>query len=351
MIRLGIVGLGHWGPNYVRNLSTLGNAELKIVCDQDPLALSKIKKTYPHIKTTGRFVDLLEDTAIDAVVVATPASTHFKLVAAALSAGKHVLVEKPLCPDIKEGRALVGMANRKRKILMVAYTFLFNPAVRKLKELIANGELGEIYYLHATRTNLGPVRFDVDALWDLAPHDLSIFYYLLGRWPKQVSAVGGTYLQNGIADVSFATLHYGGGVLAGVHVSWLDPRKVRQITVIGSKKMALFDDLDAQNPVRLFDKGVMKTRFEKPYSSFKEFKIITRDAGVINPRIPKEEPLRAQCAHFIDCVENNKKPLTDARMGLDMLYVFKAMNESLKANGKPRPVILIPRSISRKKNL
>ncbi len=340
MIKIGIIGLGYWGPNYVRNLVGMDGVSVELICDQDSAALARIRKNYPFLKTTTASEQVLETKDLDAVIVATPAGAHFSLVSAALEADKHVLVEKPLALDPVQGRQLAKLATRKGKTLMVAYTFLYNAAVRKLKELVDSGELGDVYYLHAARTNLGPVRRDVNALWDLAPHDLSIFYYLLGKWPGQVSATGGTYLQDNVADVAFASLHYGAGVMGHFHVSWLDPRKVRQVTVVGSKKMALFDDLDSVSPVKLFDKGVMKNRFEKAYSSFEEFKIMTRDAGVIVPKVAQEEPVKVQCRHFIDCLREGRPPLSGAGLGSEMLYVLKALDQSLSHKGRLQRVAL-----------
>lgn len=339
MLKLGIIGLGHWGPNYVRCFLSIDEVNISVVCDRDSSALSRIKKIHPFLETTSNYKDVLNNASLDAVVVATPASTHFDLGLKALEAGKHVLIEKPLCLKLPQASRLVKQAASKNKILMVAYTFLYNPAVRKLKELVERGELGEIYYLHATRTNLGPVRSDVNALWDLAPHDLSIFYYLLGCWPQEVSATGGVYLQKNTEDVVAVSLRYRDGATGHIHASWLDPRKVRQITVIGSKKMALFDDLDPVSPVKIYDKGVMKTRFEKAYASYEEFKILTRDAGVMAPKVAEEEPLKVQCSHFVECLKSNAQPLTNGQVGFEMLYVLNALTKSLKKNGQPIKIV------------
>lgn len=217
---------------------------------------------------------------------------------------------------------------------MVGYTFLFNPAVRAVKEILDRGELGDIYYVHARRTNLGPVRDDVNAMWDLASHDISICAYLLERWPDRVAAQGGIYLQPGLPDVAFLTMFYG-EVLANVHVSWLDPKKTRQITIVGSQKMAVFDDLDDTGPVRIYDRGVLRERYQREYTSFEEFKLIVRDGSVVIPEVPQQEPLRNQCLHFIECVRTKARPSCDGEFGIDMIDVLMAAQTSLDRGGIP----------------
>ncbi|MFC1521131.1 Gfo/Idh/MocA family protein [Elusimicrobiota bacterium] len=337
MTKIGIIGLGYWGPNYVRNYLTMENCSIAAICDANAQMLQKTSRMYPFLKAASDHREVLEDNNIDAVVIATPASTHYKIVKEALESNKDVLVEKPLALDTKEGFDLARIAQNKKLILMVAYTFLYNSGVRALKELVGSGELGDIYYAHAARTNLGPIRKDVNALWDLAPHDLSILHYILGKWPVKVAAHGGVYIQDKTHDVVFGSLSYGDGVIANMHVSWLDPVKVRRVTVVGSKKMVLFDDLDP-SPIKIYDKSVMKERFEKPYSSFEEFRLITRDSGVLLPSVAGTEPLRTQCAHFIDSVQSRKEPLTGPVMASEMIEVLLQLEKSLKQEGVSCPV-------------
>lgn len=336
MIKMGIIGLGHWGPNYVRNFSTLKNCCVKTVCDLSEERLMYIKSLYPQVQVTRDYEEILKDVEIDAVVIATPATMHYRFTKEALVSGKHVLVEKPFVLNVKKGEELIGIAEKLNKTLMVAHTFLYNSGIRSLKQYIENGTLGRIYYLHSTRTNLGPIREDVSAMWDLAPHDISIFSYLLDAEPVQVTAKGETYLQqDGTDDVTFITLTYPGKVIANIHVSWLDPRKVREITVIGNRKMALFNDLDGSRPIKIFDKKVMRKKYRHDYDSFREFKMIIKEGKEITPRIKMEEPLKSQCLHFLECIEVGAGPISDGRNGLNVSSVLIAIQKSLKKNGRP----------------
>ncbi len=332
-INIGIIGCGHWGPNYVRNLSQINDVSVKYACDIHKGRLKLIKSHHPEIITTLNYQEILDDKTIDAVVVATNASSHYALVKDSLLHNKHVLVEKPFVLEIQEGWRLVELAERMGKKIMVAHTFLFNPGIRKLKDLIKNKSLGKIYYLHSKRTNLGPVRKDASALWDLAPHDISIFQYLMGLKPTEVFARGSDYLLKGKEDVVFITLTYPHNIIANVHVSWLDPRKVREITVVGDRKMAAFDDLNLKQPIHLYDKRVMKKKYKQDYGTFEEFQMIIRDGKVTTPKVKREEPLKLECEHFIDCLRRNKKPLTDGKDGLEVLTILSGIQKSLNKKG------------------
>jgi predicted dehydrogenase len=244
MIRLAVVGGGHWGANYLRIFHWMEGVETGYICDQDPGVLAKAKKQFPSLQTTSNISTVLQDSTIQAVVIATPASTHEALLTTCLQAGKHVLVEKPLALNIPDAERVVRLAQATKRVLMVGHTFLYNSAVRKMKELIQKGALGKIYYLHATRTHLGLIRSDVSALWDLAPHDVSIFSYLLDQEPRKVSAVGTACLKDGLHDVAFINLFYGDGVIGNIHLSWVDSNKLRQVAVVGSKARVLFEDLN-----------------------------------------------------------------------------------------------------------
>ena len=332
-ISVGIIGCGHWGPNFIRNFSKIKNCGVKYASDLNVERLSHIKQAFPDIATTPHYLRILEDETIDAVVIATPAQTHYQLAKNALGHGKHVLVEKPITRRVCEAEELIEIAERKKKILMVGHTFKFNPGIRKLKSLIDSNALGKVYYVYSRRTNLGPIRKDVSAVWDLAPHDISIFNYLLEDVPLSAAAHGNKCLPHGLEDVCFITLAFPDKVLGHIHVSWLDPKKVREIVVVGSKKMAIFDDLNAQAPIVIYDKSVMKKRFKQDYASFKEFQMIIKDGKTVIPKVKKEEPLQAECAHFIDCIRRESVPLTDGKDGLKVLKVLIAIQESLSKNG------------------
>ncbi|MFH1046618.1 MAG: Gfo/Idh/MocA family oxidoreductase [Candidatus Omnitrophota bacterium] len=331
MIRIGIIGCGYWGPNYVRNFSQLEGSTVAACCDLVAKNLDKLKSHYNAIAVTADYNDILKDTSIEAVIIATPAKTHYALTRAALLAGKHVLAEKPLCLTYGECEKLVELARKKKRILMVGHTFLFNPAVRKLKEYIQKGVLGEIYYLHATRTHLGLIRNDVNASWDLVPHDISIFSYLLDALPVSVSALGGSFLRKPKHDVVFVNLTYPQGIIGNVHASWADSNKVREIQVIGSRARVVFDDLNNLEKVKLYKKGVS---VDKSYVNYGEFQLLLRDGDILSPKIDAEEPLRLQCQHFLDCIRKNKKPLTDGENGAQVVKVMNAIDKSLRLGAR-----------------
>jgi predicted dehydrogenase len=300
------------------------------VCDANQEILRKIESRYARelhfVNFTSKIEDLLEDPELDAVCIATPASTHYAIAKSSLKAGKHVLIEKPLTLHSKEGEELVAMAENRRLKLMVGHTFQFNNAVKKLKEYLELGEIGRLYYLYFSRTGLGPIRQDVNALWDLAPHDISVLLYLLGKHPTQVHATGASFIQPGVHDVVFATLKFADGILDHIHVSWLDPHKIRKITLIGSEKMVVFDDVEPLEKVRIYTKGATRT---EPPSSFGEFQISLRMGDVVVPYIPLEEPLKQQCKHFVDCVLLDKQPQSDGRNGVEVVRVLEKIQESL----------------------
>jgi len=331
-ITIGIIGCGHWGPNFIRNFNQLDQGIVKCISELNHEKISHIKNLYPQIRVTTNYKEILTDKDISAVVIATPAVTHYKLVKESLLAGKDVLVEKPIATSIKDAKDLISLARGKKRILMVGHTFMYNPAVNKVKELIKKRVLGKVYYLYSQRTNLGPLRRDINSSWDLAPHDISIFSYWLNADPVGVWAQGQDYLQPGKEDVVFATLNYKNKIMGHIHVSWLDPRKTRAITVVGTKKMLVFDDLNSLEPVRLYDKKVMKKRFKQDYATFEEFKMIIQDGKTIAPQVKMVEPLSIECAHFLDCIRNRKRPLSDGENGLRVLKVLLEIEKSLKKN-------------------
>lgn len=334
MIRIGLVGCGHWGPNFVRNFSQLKGVCVKYACDLDQHKLTNIQKNYPNIITTNNFSKILTDKDIEAVVIATPAITHYKLAKQTLLRKKHVLVEKPIAKTIKQAQELIHIARDKKRVLMVGHIFKFNSGICKLKSLIEAKKLGKIYYIYSRRTNLGPLRKDVNSMWDLALHDVYIISYLLGGQPLDVAVRGKRFLSHGLEDVSFMTMTYPKNMFAHVHVSWLDPRKVRDITIVGDKQMAVFDDLAGRKPIKIYDKSVIKKYFKQDYSTFKEFQMIAREGKVYCPRVGYKEPLKKECSHFIQCIRRGVKPLTDGRDGLSVLRVMVGLEKSLKKDGK-----------------
>lgn len=330
MITLGQVGLGYWGPNLLRNFIGLPQARVKAVCDLDERALVRVKEQYPDLDCTTRPEDLLLDPEIDAVVVTTSAGTHFSVVQAALEAGKHVFVEKPIALSIEDAEEMVRIAADRELILMVGHLLLYHPAVTHLKEMVDGGQLGDIYYVFTERRNLGKVRQDENAMWSLAPHDISVALYLLGEMPVTVSAHGQAYLQPGLEDTVFFTLRYADGRLVHSHVSWLDPHKVRRLTVVGSQQMAVFDDVEPVEKLRVYDKGADRT---PEYSSYGDA-LTLRFGDIHVPSIEMREPLRLECQHFLDCVERRQQPLSDGENGLQVLRVLDALQRSLDNEGK-----------------
>jgi len=330
-INIAVVGLGHWGPNLARNFHRLPQAVLHTLCDADTDRLQRAGTLYPAARLTSDYESILTDPAVDAVVLATPVHTHFKLASAALQAGKHTFVEKPLARTSDEARRLVELADAQKRILMVGHVFLYNAAVRQVKQYIDSGELGDIYYIYAQRLNLGIVRQDVNALWNFAPHDISIINYWLDGTPIKVDAHGYAYLQPGIEDAVFMNLEYQGGQAASVHVSWLDPNKVRRMTVVGSKKMVVYDDVSPDAKIKLYDKGVDR----KPgnglgsYATFGEFQLLVRAGDILIPKIQFTEPLRVECQAFVDAIRTGEPPLADGRNGLAVVEVLEAADRAM----------------------
>ncbi|MBI2821022.1 MAG: Gfo/Idh/MocA family oxidoreductase [Acidobacteria bacterium] len=325
-VKVGVVGCGHWGMNYLRVFGELRDAELAGVYEVDPARAALAQERFPSIKVYRDLDVLLGES--DAVVIATPAVTHFRLARQALEAGRDLLVEKPITVEVEEADALTALAEAKRRVLMVGHTFLFNAGVCALKECVERKEFGRTYYIQATRTNLGPIRKDVNAVWDLATHDISIANFVLGAEPTKVSAVGARFLGNSREDVAFINLHYANDVLCNVHVSWADPNKVRRVTVVGSNQRVVFDDLDALEPIRIFEKGVAPVQTE--VDSFGEFKLLMRDGAIISPKIEASEPLKNLCVHFLQCVSSRQEPLTSGRHAAGIIRILKAIERSIQ---------------------
>lgn len=329
MIEVGVIGAGQWGPNLIRSIEDSGKGTVRWVCDLDEERLSQVAARHPRARTTTDVDEILTDAAVGAVVVATPVETHFELARRSLAADKHLLVEKPLASSSAEVRQLIALAAERRRRLMVGHVFEYNASIRALRRLVADGELGEIHYMSFVRTNLGPVRTDVNAFWDLASHDVSIMRFLMGCDPVDVTARGRAYLNRDIEDAVFATFGFPGGQLAHVDVSWLNPRKVRQITVVGDRKMALWDDLDLKRPIQVYDRHVEAPGFT---DSFLEYKTTVVDGGVHIPSVRLNRPLAAECEHFLDSIAGDRRPDSDGESALAVILALEAASESM-ANG------------------
>ena len=327
-LHIALVGSGYWGPNLARNFHQLAGVKLAYVVDPNPAARAQAEQRY-GCATAARLDEILADPALAGVVVATPARTHFTLARDALAAGKHVLVEKPLTMDLDEGAALIALARQQQLTLMVGHVFEYNPAVRYIKTLIEQGELGEIFYLYSRRVNLGRVQSDVNALWSIAPHDISIVLYLLGQMPDAVRCQGASCLNDNVEDVVFLTLFFPNNLLCHVHASWLDPSKTREMTVVGSHKMVVYDDVSAEGKVRIYDKGA----FRKGDVTYGDFQYKLHSGDILIPRLDLHEPLQMECAHWIDCIRTGSRPLTDGENGLRVLKVLDAGERSLRQEG------------------
>jgi predicted dehydrogenase len=338
-MRVAVIGAGYWGPNLVRVFLQSPGVESVTVCDIDRTRLERMAGLYPAVKTEESLDRVLADDDVDAVVVALPAAMHYEIARRALEAGKHVLVEKPMATTTTEAEDLCDLADRSKRVLMVGHTFLFNAAVRKVKGYIDAGDLGDLYYIYAQRLNLGVVRRDVDALWNLAPHDISIILHWLGDvMPDEVICQGASYLQPDVDDVSFLLMRFPSGALGHVHVSWLDPGKVRRMTVVGSAKMVVYDDASADARVQLFDKGIDKQHINESlgrYEDFAQFQLLKRAGDLLVPRVDFAEPLREEAGHFISCVAEGKRPIADAENGLRVVRVLEAARVSREGNGRP----------------
>lgn len=331
MINIAMVGLGYWGPNLLRNFSELSGCKVKACCDLNENILNKVKTQYPGISTTKSYSSLLDDPEIHAVIIATSAVTHHDLAKEAILRGKHVFVEKPLTLDVPKAEELVKLAQQNKVKLMVGHLMEYHPAIDMLKEIVKSGELGDIFYLYSQRVNLGKIRKDENALWSLAPHDISIIMYLLEAEPLDVSARGQAYLQKGVEDVVFVNLQFPNKIMAHIQLSWLDPHKIRRTTIVGSKKMAVFDDMDPAEMIRIYDKGVESNQ---AYSSFGEA-LSLRFGNITIPYVKMTEPLRLECQHFLDCIQNDKQPRSDGLDGLHVVKVLHAAQESLDKGGVP----------------
>ncbi|PYR39270.1 MAG: hypothetical protein DMF90_00420 [Acidobacteria bacterium] len=329
-VGVAIVGCGYWGANYVRIFDELNESYVAAVCDQSLERRLDIARRFPGVYVTGDLDEAASQPGVQAVVVCTEATTHYGVTRRLLNAHKHVLVEKPITTTSADAKRLIDLAESNSSILMVGHTFVFNAGIRKVKEYIQK-DGSWVYYLYARRTNLGPIRHDVNALWDLAPHDIAIFNYLLDSPPKWVSAVGGKVLRNCRDDVGFISLGYPNDILAHVHVSWADPDKAREVVVVTSERRIVFNDLNGQEQVRVFEKGVTPVKPET--MNYGDFRFQIRDGDIISPRIEMIEPLKSQCRHFLECVRTGQRPISSGVEGRDVVRVLEAVNRSIEYRG------------------
>lgn len=333
-VRFGVIGAGYWGPHLIRNLSEIPDARLAAIVDLSEERLRALQPRYPSCTMTTNSRDVTEGD-VDAVVVATPVKTHYSLAKSALRAGKHVLVEKPLTRDSREARELIRVAKENGVLLMVGHTFEYNPAVVALKDIVKRGVVGRVLYVDAARLNLGQYRSDVNVLWDLAPHDISIMNFILESEPSHVSARGQACIRPGTHDVAYVELKYPEGVLGHIHVSWLEPCKVRRLTVVGDEKMVVYNEVAAEEKLRIYDKGVTKTTSSGDYA---DFQLSYHNGGVAIPAVPAGEPLKLELNHFIDCIRTGSTPQSDGVSGLKVIKVLESADKSLQNGGMRDPI-------------
>jgi len=330
MINIGVVGYGYWGPNIVRNFNSLNDARVICVCDKNKKVLNSFQKHYPAVHTTTDFNKLITSPDIDAVAIVTPVFTHYKLAKLALEKGKHVFVEKPFTSTVAQAEELIDLADKNNLKIMVDHTFLFTGAVNKIKELVDNDTLGNLYYFDSTRVNLGLFQHDVNVIWDLAPHDLSIMDYIIDEKPESITASGKAHFNNGLEDIAYITVNFSNNMIAHFNVNWLSPVKVRSTLIGGEKKMLVWNDLDADEKVKVYDKGVNVDNKKGIYDLLVSY----RSGDMFAPKVAQTEALKLETEHFIDCILNDKIPINDGHAGLRVVRILEASDKSLKNNGK-----------------
>ncbi|MGH7380636.1 MAG: Gfo/Idh/MocA family protein [Candidatus Methylomirabilales bacterium] len=329
-IKIGIVGLGYWGPNFVRNFFAVPESKVVICCDINTDRCQKIARLYPGIEYTQKADDVFAHPEVQAVAIATPVHTHYGLVKQGLSAGKHVLITKPLTSDVAQGQELVDLADEKGLVLLVDHTFVYHPAVEKLKDVIVRGELGDLYYFDSVRINLGLFQQDVSVIWDLAPHDISIMQYLIDRPVQWVQAVGGRHAGQAVESMAYITVQFADNVLGHCHVNWLAPTKIRLVMVGGSRRMAVYDDNLVTEKIKIYDKGVTRNTIEGLYEAMIQY----RSGDMYAPAIDTSEALGREVKHFIFCIQQGKRPITDGRVGLRVVRILAAAQESIRKDGQ-----------------
>ncbi|MFC1782196.1 Gfo/Idh/MocA family protein [Planctomycetota bacterium] len=338
-INIGVIGCGYWGPNLIRNFRSLADCQVKKICDINPDRLAHMKKLYPEIENTDQVDDIINDAVIETVAIVTPVSLHYELAMKSLEAGKHTFVEKPMASSGAECREMVAAAQKRNLTLMVGHTFIYTSVVRKIKEIIESGEIGEIYYISSRRLNLGLFQKDINVAWDLAPHDISIILYFSKQPPVSVSCQGKAHVAPGIEDVSNMSLDFPNGNFATIQSSWLDPNKIREMTIVGTKKMIVYDDMEPLEKIRIYDK-----RVETPphYDTFAEFQCSYHYGDTYAPYIKQVEPLKVECQHFLDCIRTGAKPDSSGLEGLQVVQILEASSQSLKSNGAKVQIEKVP---------
>ncbi len=331
MIQMGVIGVGYWGPNIIRNLMINDRFKVKICADLKPERLKYITNFYPTIEPVTDYRQVVKDESLDAVAICTPVSTHFKIARAALEAGKHVLIEKPMTSTSREAQDLINIADKKNLKILVDHTFLFTGAVRTIKEIVQQGDIGDIYYFDSVRVNLGLFQHDVNVVWDLAPHDISIMDHIIGRRAESIVATGSDHLGNGLEDVAYVTVFYPDNIIAHIHVNWLSPVKIRQTQISGTRKMIVWDDNSPSEKVKIYDKGieVIQTT-DQVYNTLIQY----RTGDMYCPKIPQTEALAVEMNHFADCLENNQTPVSDGQAGLRVVQILESAEASIKKRGK-----------------
>ncbi len=332
VLNVGVVGCGYWGPNLIRNFRSLSDCRMRTICDASEDRLRHLKTLYPEVEAETKFENLLNDTTLDAIVIATPVRHHFPMAKSSLLAGKHTFIEKPLAASVAQCEELVALAKKQGLILMVGHTFLYSPAVRKMKEIVDKGDIGEIRYISARRLNLGLFQKDINVAWDLAPHDISIILHIMNETPLRVNCQGTAHVTPGIEDVTSMSLSFTREKSAIIQSSWLDPKKIREMTIVGSERMIVYDDVAAQEKIKIFD-----VRVERPphYDTFAEFHYAYHYGDMYSPYIKQDEPLKTECQHFLDCIRTGKTPITDGKRGLEIVRILEASSQSLKLHGAP----------------
>jgi predicted dehydrogenase len=326
-LRLAVAGLGYWGPNLARNFASIPGCELAWCCDASPEARARMATQFPNARMTDDLAEVLADESVDAVALATPVPTHAELAVQVMESGKHCFVEKPLGHSVAEAERAVAASERTGRILMVGHLLEYHPGVRKLKELSETGELGDIYYIYGNRLNLGKLRADENALWSLGAHDVSVLLFLAGEEPSEAIARGESYVREGVEDVVFCFLRFPSGLSAHLHLSWLDPHKERRFTIVGSRRMATFDDMALEGKLTVYDKG-----FDEDARTYGEY--ITRTGDIFSPRVPNVEPLRVECEHFVQCIRDGSQPRSDGASGVRVVRVLEQLQQTLDASGR-----------------
>jgi predicted dehydrogenase len=330
MMKVAVIGAGYWGPNLIRNFLMLDEVGSVVACDIDEGRLAKMRKMFHGIETSVDHNEVIASDDIDIIVIATPVSTHHEIAKAAMLAGKHCFIEKPMTASVAEAEELIELANRKSLKLFVDHTFIYTGAIRKMKEIITSGRLGDIYYFDSVRINLGLFQHDVNVIWDLAPHDLSIMDYLLGKEALSVSAIGTCHVGNGLEDIAYLTLEFENNLIAHFHVNWLAPMKIRRTLIGGTRSMIVYDDTEASEKVKIYDKGIDVTTREGVYDTLVQY----RTGDMLSPKLDQEEALAVGTRHFIDCILNDTEPLTDGQAGLNVVRILEASAISIKNRGQ-----------------